>query len=98
MRLTDENKNITEDRALLKVIGYALDPTVKTLKLKKIGKAFGIKYVGGSNRIKKSLETLLSKNLIEIYHDRRYDKIYTVKDRKGLEEFYHEILWKASDS
>jgi len=86
---------LTDERSHLKTIGYALTPHIKFLKAKDIGKEFGIPYAGGNSKVAKSLNLLVSKKLLEVYSERQRDKLYYIdKDRKGLEELYHEILWK----
>jgi len=93
MRLTDDKNRMTEDRVKLKVIGYALTPNIKYFKTRDIGKRFGITYMG-SSKVADIFNILVNKKFIEFDSEGKAVRSYFIRNRKGLEELYHEIVWR----
>lgn len=86
---------LTSERVDLKIIGYTLNPKRRFFRVKDIGKEFGISYRGGSSKVLKSISSLVDRNLLEIYTEGKYNKLYKVKDKRKLENLYNDIFWKT---
>ena len=91
--MVDDKNRITDDRIRLKVIGYSLMPTRKFIKTRDVGKAFGLSYRGGC-KVVDAFNDLVNRKLIENYSEGKTIKLYFIRNRKGLEELYNEILWR----
>ena len=80
-----------KSREILKTIGYVISLNKSYFKVKDLTNMLTIKP-NGRHKLSRSLKTLVSKKLIEIYH-KNSRNLYYIPVQKKLLNAYYESLW-----
>lgn len=85
-----------DSREVLKTIGYVISLNKDYFRVKDVTNMLGIKPKG-RHKISRSLKTLVSHRLIEIYH-KNSRNLYHIPDQKDLLDIYYESLWNQIET
>ncbi|MFQ6064198.1 MAG: hypothetical protein ACE5L6_01865 [Candidatus Bathyarchaeia archaeon] len=80
----------------MKTIGYVISLNKDYFRVKDVTNMLGIKPKG-RHKISRSLKTLVSHRLIEIYH-KNSRNLYHIPDQKDLLDIYYESLWNQIET
>jgi hypothetical protein len=78
-------------REILKTTGYVISLNKDYFRVKDLTNMLGIKPKG-RHKLSRSLKTLVSHKLIEIYH-KNSRNLYYIPVQKDLLDAYYEVLW-----